>query len=159
MTGMRLRVDSWRFWVGVAYFGIVVTIVGLYIIYTKQNREDTKRVAEARAAAVQQVATCFAGVKNAPVVRGFVAGQKALIVNGIDGNRAALKISQDAKLRAVREASLRRLLIADTNNDILAALIKKTTPTRKGCISLAVKTHVPYHQFLDVKPQNASRKP
>lgn len=158
MAGLRIKIDRWRFSMVVAYFGIAFTIVGLYIIYTKQSREETRRVAETRAAAVQQVAGCFASVKNAPVVRGFVAGQEALIVNGIDGNKAALKIkAQDPKLRAVREASLRRLNVAKANNDVLRALIKATTPTRKGCIQLAVKTRVPYQQYVPRAP-NTTRK-
>lgn len=149
MTGLRLQVDTWRFWVGIAYLGIVLTIVGLYVVYVKQNREETKRLSEQRASAVQQVATCFTGVKNAPVVAGFIGGEKALITNSIDGNRAALKIKgQDPKLGDVRRASLKRLLVAKANIDILTTLIRKTTPTRKSCVQLALKTHVPYQPLL-----------
>lgn len=151
-SDVRVRVDSWRFWVGVAYLGIVLTIVGLYIVYVKQSREETKRVAEARATAVQQVAGCFAGVKNAPVVAGFIAGERALIVNSIDGNRAALKIhGQPAELTRIRNASLVRLSAARRNVNKLAELIAKTTPTRKACVQLAIHTHVPYQQYVGTR--------
>lgn len=146
---VRGKVDNWRFWMVLAYFGIVLALCGLLVVYLKANSEETKRVASTRATEIQAVTTCFAAVKNAPVVAGFLAGQNALIINGIDGNQAALKIKgQDPKLRAVREESLARLKIAQANVTTLATLIKGTTPTTDSCVDLAVKTHVPYQQFL-----------
>lgn len=161
------RVDRYRFFMWLAYVGIAVAIVIAIRATVRTNHEearqrlsDAQRVAETRAAATQQVATCFASVKNAPVVAGFIAGQRALIVNGIDGNEAALKLpNQDPKLAAVRRASLRRLLVAKANNDVLAALIASTTPTRKSCVTLAKKTHVQYQQYLPKHQAAADIRP
>lgn len=160
MTGLRFRVDNWRFWMTIAYVGISIGLVGAFVALEKASSEEAKRVAEQRASAIQQVTTCFGGVTNAPVVAGFIAGQKALISNSLDGNRAALKIKgEPAKLVKIRHQSITRLTSAETNVNILAALIKKTTPKKTDCIKLAVKTHVSYKQFLSAPPQHAERKP
>lgn len=157
---VRVKVDNWRFWMVIAYFGIVLALCGLLAVYLKASSEETKRIAETRASAIQQVTSCFVAVKNAPVVAGFVAGTKALIANGIDGNEAALEIKgQPPKLVKIRHQSITRLTKARRNVNNLAALIQKTTPTKKGCVKLAVKTRVPYQQFLAAAPRHAARKP
>lgn len=135
---MREIMSDWRFWMGVAYFGITMTVVALVISFNRIAHEEATRTATARAAAATQVGQCFTAVKNGPVTQGFIDAHEAIIVNGLIANRAALAISPaNDPLRTVRLKSIVRLEKAQRNVTQLRRLILAATPTRKKCIELA----------------------
>lgn len=137
---IRRRLDDWRFWVGVAYFGLAAVVMGLYLLFGRQSAEAAKRAAIQRASALSEVSNCANSVKNAPVGRGFIATQRAIITNSILTTTAALQ-AEDANdpLRHVRLASLARLEAGRMNLNRLNAIFIATTPTKAKCNRLAVK--------------------
>lgn len=153
----RRRLDTWHFWVGVAYVGLALVAIWLLVTYLQTGRNTSSRRADERAQQISAVTACFTAVANAPLAKGFIDGQGAIIQNGIDSNKAILEADHlSAKQKKIRVDSLARLDQAKLNNDELQRLIVQTTPTRKACVQLAVKDHVPYTQLL-AKP--AKRKP
>lgn len=149
----RRRLDTWHFWVGVAYVGLALVAIWLLVTYLQTGRNTSQRRADERAQQISAVTACFAAVANAPLAKGFIDGQGAIIQNGIDANVAILDADHlSAKQKKIRVDSLARLNRAKLNNDELERFIVQTTPTKKGCVALAVKTHVPYAQYL-AKPK------
>lgn len=153
----RRRLDTWHFWVGVAYVGLALVTIWLLVTYLETGRNTTERRNDERAQQIQAVASCFSAVANSPVVFGFINGQGAIIQNGIDSNQALLDADHlTAREHRIRVKSLARLKKARSNNNALDLLFTQTTPTKRACISLAVKTHVAYQEFL---PKPAKPKP
>ena len=135
---LRTVMSDWKFWMGVAYFGLAAVIVSLFVLFNRTAHEEAVRAAAASSAAVTQVGQCFTAVKNAPVARGFIAAQEAIIDNGLIANRAALAASpKDDPLRQIRVRSIIRLQGAQKNVKDLRVLIAATTPTEKKCMHLA----------------------
>lgn len=141
---ITLRLDDWRFWVGVAYFGIAAVVLGLYVLFSRQTNETAKRVAIQRANAQAQVSQCANAVRNAPVVDGFAEAHHALIVNQILTTTAALQVAAPGDpLTKVRLASLRRLEVALTNANQLLDVVSNSTPTKAACNREAAMLGVP----------------
>jgi hypothetical protein len=139
----REFLSDWRFWTGVAYFGIVCTIVALFVLFNRTAREDAYRVASTRAAATAQVVTCFASSKTAPVVRGFLTAHEVVIENSLIANQAALKLlGPRDPLYPILADSIVRLDEAKANAHDLIRLFGKTTPTRTSCTQLAHRLNV-----------------
>lgn len=138
----RVFLSDWHFWVGVAYFGLAAVVLALYILFGRTAREEASRAAAAKAASTAQVAQCFGGVKNAPVIAGFIRSHEAIIENGLIANRAAIAASPGDPLNAIRQRSIDRLTAAKANADELRRLIKGTTPTKRACTVLAHKLGV-----------------
>jgi hypothetical protein len=134
----REIMSDWRFWMGVAYAGIILTVVALVFLFSKIAHEEASRTATARAGAATQVGQCFTSVKNAPVTEGFIDAHEAIIVNGLIANRASLNASPlNDPLHQIRLKSILRLEKAQRNVTQLRKLIRAATPTRKKCIDLA----------------------
>lgn len=138
----RSVLSDWRFWVGVAYFGIAATVVGLFILFNRTAREEATRAATAKSAAITQVGQCFTAVKNGPVTKGFIAANAAVIENQILANQAAILTQPGSALTRIREQSLVRLQRAKANSEALSRLLDKAIPTRKKCVRLARMLHV-----------------
>jgi hypothetical protein len=135
---LRQRLSEWHFWIGIAYIGLAMTVVGLVILFNRTAHEEATRTAKVKADSATQVGQCFTQVKNAPLTRGFLNTQEALIENGILSNEQSLAASRpDDPLRAVRIASLARLSAAKENVSDLKAIILKNTPTEQRCLKLA----------------------
>lgn len=151
-TRLRLRLDSWQFWVGVAYFGLALVIVALWVVFSRQSDEAARRAVQQQEAAsalkasnISQVNGCITAAQNRPIVFGFINGQAAIINSQILSTSQALALtSADDPLYLVREKALTRLNSAANNNKALKELIIKTTPTLKQCKDLANKLHVDY---------------
>lgn len=151
----RKKLDSQAFWLWLAYVVLVLFGIWLFVTYIETGRNTSSRRADERAQQIAAVTACFAGVTNAPLAKGFIDGQGAIIQNGIDSNKAILDADHlSAKQKKIRVDSLARLTRAKLNNDELQRLIVQTTPTKKSCVQLAIRTHVPYSQFL-TKPKPA----
>lgn len=140
---IRSQLDNWRFWVGVAYFGIALTVLGLYVLYSKQANESARRIAIQQATSQSQVTTCFNQVRNAPIIRGFVDGQKALIENNLITTIQSIEASGPKDpLYHIRLRAKLRLTRAESNIFKLEHLIDTTTPSKESCMKLAAKLHV-----------------
>jgi hypothetical protein len=149
---LRIRLSDWHFWVAVAYVGLALTVVGLVILFNRTAHEQATRTAKDKADASTQVGQCFTQVKNAPLTRGFLNTQEALIENGILSNQAALDAARpDDPLREVRLASLARLTAAKTNVSALRAIVLNNTPTQQRCLRLAHQLGVDPSRYLPRK--------
>ncbi len=145
----RKFLSDWRFWVCIAYLGLSFLTVWLYVLNGREARATADRAAAQRSAASSQVATCFTSAKNAPVIRGFLDGQDALIDNGLLANEAAVKAAPaDDPLLPVRLKAIVRLTTARENSRRLEQLIVETTPTKKKCLVLARKLGVDASRYI-----------
>ncbi len=141
---IRRRLDSWRFWVGIAYFGIAAVVLGLVVAFSRVSSEAAKRAATQQAANQARVTQCAVAVRNAPIVAGFVDGQRAIIRNSILATIGALaNTARTDPLYRVRLASLSRLQEALSNTNQLAGLVSATTPTMASCDRVAAALRVP----------------
>jgi len=109
----RDRLDSWQFWVGVAYFGLACCVVGLYFVNSRTQREEAIRISTARAAAQAQERRC---IESRPVlmkVNRFFEGSQDLAATLVENSQANLAATPiDDPLRPTRVKNLRRLAAA-----------------------------------------------
>jgi Na+/melibiose symporter-like transporter len=99
---VRFALSDWRFWMGIAYFGLVMVIVGLFVLFNRTAREEAARAATAKSAGIAQVSQCFVAVRNAPVVDGFIRSHEAIIENGLLTNKASIAASPGDPLNPIR---------------------------------------------------------
>lgn len=145
----RIVLSDWRFWVGVAYFGIAAVIVALWFAFGRIAHEEAFRAAGMKAANATQVGQCFTSQKNGPVTKGFIAANEAVIENSILSNLAAIKAQPNDPLTSVREHSLTRLREAKANANELQELIDRSIPTKTRCVRLARVLHVDASRYLN----------
>ncbi len=127
----RFRLDRWEFWVGVAYFAIVMTLVGLFVTYGKASREQTVRLAERRAAAQATYLGCIRSIPELHRVTVHLHGVNQLADVLVANTRAALaQTSRTDRLYEVRSRSLTRLVGAQKK---IAAASSIPTPTVAQC--------------------------
>lgn len=155
----RLRLDDKDFWLLLAYVVLVIFGIWLLVTYIETGRNTSGRRADERAQQIAAVTACFAAVTNAPLAEGFIDGQGAIIQNGIDSNNAILAADHlSPEQTKIRVDSLARLNRAKLNNDELQRFVVQTTPTKQSCVQLAVRTHVPYAEFLKPKTTTVQTK-
>lgn len=145
---VRFALSDWRFWMGIAYFGLVSVVVGLFVLFNRTAREEALRTASAKSAAIAQVSQCFLGVRNAPVVEGFVDSHEAIIENGLLVNKASIAAAPGDPLNPIRRKAIVRLTAAKNNADELKRLVESTTPTRRSCVVLAGKLGVDASRYI-----------
>jgi hypothetical protein len=146
---LRELMSDWRFWMGVAYFGLSAVVIALFILFNRTAREEAARAASNNAASSTQVGQCFTQVKTLPLTRGFVAGQEAIVDDSLISTRAALNAAPaNDPLHLIRVHALLRLERAKVATDRLRRLIEKETPTRKQCLRLARKLHVDASRYI-----------
>lgn len=142
--GVRQKLDDWRFWVGVAYFGLVAVVVALFFINRDISREQTREAAEQRASSVSQVSTCADAVRNAPDVEALIAAIRFNVSDRVAATKDAIRVAPEGDpLAKVRQESLVRLRNQLARIDRLTAGFRKSTPTRAKCNALARKVGVP----------------
>lgn len=135
---IREFLSDWHFWVGVAYVGLAIVSIWLYVLFEHQTNETARRIAIQRSAAQASLSSCVGAVRNAPVVAGFLDAHRAIITNSILATTAALQTgTADDPLRPIRKASLKRLEKALRNVDELDELVVNRTPTKASCDRLA----------------------
>lgn len=81
MTKTVRRLDNWKVWVGIAYFGLVITVVWLYYLnqrqsdtQAKQARDEAVRIAEVESTTQAQRDQCRASIPTLARINGFVDG-------------------------------------------------------------------------------------
>lgn len=144
----REYLSDWRVWMGVAYFGLAMTVVALWILFGRTAHEEALRTSSARASAATQVGQCFTSRKNAPIIEGFLRAHETLIDNSVRVTRESLGLGRTDPLHKIREQSLKRLLAAKRNAELLARRITKATPTKAACVRLARRLNVDPSRYL-----------
>lgn len=126
---VRDVLDSWRFWVGVAYFGLAACVVGLFFLYWRGS--------DARADVLnERVVTCSRLASAAPGQLGFYDAVAESIQAQIF---AAERDIADGK---PRQAELNTLRAAYGKVLFQRARYLTVTPTADDCHELAKKLGV-----------------
>lgn len=147
------HIDNWKFWMTMFGFGLAFCGLGVLYVLKAQFHEESLRAAASRASSAAQVATCFSGVKQAPLIEGFIDAHLAIVDNSIIATTAALKITTKTDpLYEIRVQSLARLKKAQRNALALQEASFANAPTQKKCVGLAKRLHVPYNQYLPKGP-------
>jgi hypothetical protein len=92
--------DSWQFWVGIAYFGLTCVVVALWIAFGRVSADqaktadlDARRHADIVATAESQYTQCVRSIPVSEKVNKFVAGVQelgdVLLVNSISSHGVA----------------------------------------------------------------------
>lgn len=142
MTRSELReirdtLDSWRFWVGVAYFGLAACIIALFVLYLDQS--DTKE-----RAASAQVVDCVNLVDRAPALLGLLDSAELAIRVQIYTTEKNLQGSSPTA-RTEDLVGLRRAL---GTVHVFRKKFASETPTAEDCVMLSRKLGV----YVPVKP-------
>lgn len=114
------KLDNWRFWMGVAYFGLVLVIVALWVDWARTNADvaRTSRVVAERHADIvanadAQYQQCLSSIPTFRHVNRFVSGvelvEQALLTNAKAAHVAtppgsALYVAQAKNIVRLREA-------------------------------------------------------
>lgn len=117
MTRTVRKLDNWKVWVGVAYFGLALTVVWLFFLNQSQSRvqahqarDEAVRTAEADSAAVAQRTQCLASIPSLGRINRFVAGVKDLhSVLERNSHAVFLATPKDDPAYAVRKANWLRV--------------------------------------------------
>lgn len=131
----RDRFDSWPFWVGIAYFGLAMVIVGLFYLNnnnqrasTRQAKDEAIRIAVVKAQAIAATGRCKASVPLLKEVNAHVAGVREYVDAQIRNSEAALNATLPSDpLYTVRVEALARSKLAQKKIDSLDALPIPTT--------------------------------
>lgn len=162
MSAARVQLDSWRFWIGVAYAGIVLLFVCILVLFSKQinsqARERERAAADVAAATAQakianaaQVGSCVTAWRTAPNVLRILDLLDVLASNSIIANTAALQQDPGSPLTDVRKASLRRLAPAPGTIRVFRDATLKDKRTLTECRALAKKLGVDIESFIRPK--------
>ena len=137
MTRTVRKLDNWRFWVGIAYFGLAVVVVWLFFLnqstsktQARQARDEAVRVAEIDSAQTAQRQQCLASIPTLRRINGFVAGVSDLHMALEENAKAVL----DATPKTDRQHRVRLdnwLRIKRTVNEVSG--VHFPVPTLKQC--------------------------
>ncbi len=134
--------DSWQFWMVIAYFAIVVVMASLVVLGVKVIHTQADRAAEVKSSQTAQVAACVSNAKNSPDIQKIIGAIGTLANSQIISTEQALKASPDDELAGVRKAALRRLKPARAAAVKFGRQIKARTPTIEQCKKLAERLNV-----------------
>lgn len=142
------RADNWKFWFTACVIGLAVCYVLLFKLFVKLSSDEARREATDQSSHATQVATCFNGVKNAPVVHGVLDNLYAIDDDKLKSLTVVLRLQPDSPLRAERLASQARLIDDRAKLDTLSATVEATTPTKQSCVDLAKEFEIPVDRYL-----------
>jgi hypothetical protein len=74
LTAQFPWLDSWHFWVGIAYFGLVGVTVALWINFSRVDRQAQARHADIVANADSQYTQCVTSIPTLERINRFIAG-------------------------------------------------------------------------------------
>jgi len=142
-TPLRDRIDNWRFWVGIAYFGLAAVVVALFFLNRDISKQQAESAAKSRAATAAQVRSCADAVRNKPDVDGLLDAIRFNIADRITVTVAAQEAAPPSDpLIVVRQASLDRLHQKLDALDTFIAKVADRTPTKQKCNEMAVRLEV-----------------
>lgn len=138
--GIRRILDTWQFWIGVAYFGLVCVVVALWIGFSRVSTDQarTERIQAARHADIvanadAQYQQCVKSIPTLRRVDGFLEGVREvhhiLLVNSEASHQAtppgsALYQTQKRNIERLRDA------FKKVNG------VKFPIPTHSSCVAL-----------------------
>jgi hypothetical protein len=147
----RVKLDSWRFWIGVAYFGLVLLFVCILVLFSKQSDANARERTKLATANSASVGACVSAWRSAPNVLRILDLLDVLAYNSIKANRAAIEQDPMSPLTPIRRASLKRLAPAPQTIEVFRRGTKKDQKTLAECKMLAAKLHVNIKAFLTQK--------
>lgn len=135
----RTILDSWQFWVGVAYFGLAGCVVALFLLYSDQSKDDASRAAADSARVIE----CRQQVETAPAVIELVNSIELIVTNQIAATVDAIMAQPgNVTLNASRRQSVERMRVARTRVQEFRDRYTKSRPTSEYCDKLARQLHV-----------------
>lgn len=135
---IRTFLDNWRWWVGVAYFGLAGCVLALAMLFMSQSRSETDR----RVGDTATVLECLQRVSRVPSTLQVVAALEQSILNQIQTTREAINADPESSLAQVRVDSLKRLTVALSQVSAFRKSVVETAPSRSNCEDLARALHV-----------------
>lgn len=139
---VRVRLDSWRFWISCAFGGIAILTIGMIYLVSVKFSQDADRRAQQKIANAAQVTTCIATARATPNVLKFLELIDVLASNSIAANESALKADPNGPLSEIRKESLRRLRPAIPTIKSFRESTLKSKRTINDCRILAKKLEV-----------------
>lgn len=132
-------------WMGIAYFGLVITLVAYAGVRREFVKEQTIRIATEKAANIDKVNTCFKTHTQLPVTLRFFGLLETIAENQRDGLTNNLN-THPGDPRAVGPTGwVMTLKRTNTVLNDLRSLERRTldtTPTKEECKALAERLHV-----------------
>lgn len=150
---VRHRLDNWKFWMLIAYFGLVFVMVWLFFLNRQTAEQAAARQAQQKAANTAQVADCYQALRNAPALMGILDSVDLLAESSMKSSKAALQADPDSLLTPVRRASIERLERAREGVAVFAKAMVEQTPTLPECNHLAARLGVDPSPYMP-KPPN-----
>lgn len=145
----RVRLDSWRFWMVVAYVGLAIILGCVIYLFSKQSQDESDRRAAAKVANTAQVTSCISSYRQAPNTLRVLDLLDVLADNSIQANEEALKADPTGPLAQIRKNSLLRLKPAVPTIRLFRETTILNQRTLKQCQELAFKLDVPIGPLLD----------
>lgn len=139
---VRKYLDSWRFWMGVAYFGLAMCMLALYVLFATQADERAARLAQQRALNTSQVSQCLQSLDSGPAIRAITASLEETTRNAIITTEDLLARAPVGEVAAIRRASLVKLRQSLVGIREFDSRIVETTPTLQECRGLAERLDV-----------------
>ena len=139
---LRYRLDNWKLWVGIAYFGLIFVIMALFFLNRDISQAQADRAAEQKSSQIAQVQTCRQRAQTGPDVQAIITLVRLNAENTIAAAKAAIATDPDGPLTEVRLASIAR---SERNLDRMTRFqqaISEQTPTLDECNALAKKLGV-----------------
>lgn len=137
---LRPTMDTFNFWVGIAYFGLVAVVVALYFLnqntaanIRRTAADEATHAAEIRSSAESRYSECLNSIPVLVKINRFIEGERIVdgaLVENSEANLAATP--SGSALYATRVANLRRLRAAKA----AAFEVKFPVPTRAACAAL-----------------------
>lgn len=134
----RERLDDWRVWMAIAYFGLVFVIVALYVLNAKAAHVEAKAAAEQAAITLRQrteaettYRACVASITELSRISQHLGGVNDLAAAVLENTGRALNATpRTDPLYPVRAGNFERLenAVAD-----IAAIDRLHVPTIREC--------------------------
>lgn len=144
----RAKLDSWRFWISIAFAGIAILTIGMIYLVSVKFSQDADRRAQLKISNSTQVVTCITAARSTPNVLRFLDLISVLTNNSIAANRAALAADPRGPLSVIRRDSLRRLRPAVPTIRLFRNATIKARRTIPECRALARKLDVNIEPLL-----------
>lgn len=139
----RHRLDNWKLWVGIAYFGLSAVVVALFFInqntqgaVAHQARDEATHHAEIVANATSQYHQCLTSIPVFGQINNFIDGvrevEETLVVNSAAVVASTPRMDPEYKTRVENLQRLR-------DSSAAAAHVKFPVPTTDSCKTLEAK--------------------
>jgi len=140
--------DSWKFWVAIAYFGLVAVIVALYFLNRDVSREQAARAAEQKAGALAQRDDCYRRLEANPDLLALLETMADDRRDRIQASLDSIAAQPDSELNAIRRESIAKSRRAIRGIDRFTRQIQAATPSIDECDALSVR--------LGLQPKDSS---